>query len=95
MYFHVHKSRLFGVVESASHPISGAETSLASIVVIGTPTDPINGNTFAIEVKHPAQLTVSPGNKMYSFMKREIEKRVETVCILYRSLVISYVPGHM
>lgn len=53
-----------GTLESASYPILGTDSSLASIVVMGTPTVPIIGYTLAMEVKHPPQLSVRPEVKI-------------------------------
>lgn len=68
--------------ESASYPISGTDSSLASIVVMGTPTDPIIGNTLAIEVKHPPQLSVRPkckqihkNSSIFSFIAYGVVKK--------------------
>uniref|UniRef100_A0A0A9ES64 Uncharacterized protein n=1 Tax=Arundo donax TaxID=35708 RepID=A0A0A9ES64_ARUDO len=41
------------------------DSSRASIVVTGGPTVPIMEKTFAIDVKHPAQLSVSPAAYQY------------------------------
>lgn len=49
-----------GVLESASYPISSTDSSLASMVVMGTPTVPTMDNTLAIDAKDPPQLSVRP-----------------------------------